>query len=86
MKKILIFVAVITSILLTSCTSEFEIMSSDVPQTVLTAFQTKYPSIQNVEWEAEKADGHLTFEAAFKMDGKKKEACFKPDGTFIKEE
>lgn len=83
MKSILITGAVL---LLVSCKSEFDIMSSDVPQAVLNAFQQKYPSAQVTEWEVEKESGALVFEAEFKLDGKKKEAEFKPDGTFIKEE
>jgi hypothetical protein len=71
---------------LTSCATEFKIVSEDVPSAVTSAFKVKYPSAQNVEWEAEKTEGHLAFEAEFKMDGKKKEAYFKPDGTFLKEE
>jgi hypothetical protein len=69
-----------------SCASEFKIVSEDVPQVVVTSFQSKYPNASGVEWEAEKEDGHLTFEAEFKQDGKGKEAYFKPDGTFLKEE
>ena len=71
---------------LSSCSSEFEIISSDVPPTVMNGFTEKYPGANDVEWEVEKEDGHLIFEAEFKQDGKKKEACFKPDGTFVKEE
>jgi hypothetical protein len=84
MKKIILCMSLVLS--LGSCTSEFKIVSSDVPQAANSAFQQKYPAAQNVEWEAEKADGHLVFEAEFMMDGKKKEAYFKPDGTFLKEE
>jgi hypothetical protein len=77
---------VVFAFTLVSCATEFKIVSSDVPQSVLTAFQQKYPSARNIEWEAEKAEGHLAFEAEFESDGKKKEAYFKPDGNFIKEE
>jgi hypothetical protein len=69
-----------------ACASEFKIVAADVPPAVITSFQTKYPNAQNVEWEAEKTEGHLAFEAEFKSDGKSKEAYFKPDGTFLKEE
>src|SRR5258706_10098260 len=78
--------AACTILTLTSCCSEFKIVSSDVPQSVITAFQAKYPSAANVEWGAEKTEGHLAFEAEFKVDGKRKEAYFKPDGGFLKEE
>lgn len=78
--------ALLLCALLTACSTEFKIVSSDVPQPVIASFQQKYPAAQNTEWEAEKVDGHLTFEAEFKLDGKEKEAYFKPDGTFLKEE
>jgi hypothetical protein len=71
---------------LIGCCSEFKILSADVPPEVLSAFQSKYPKATNVEWEAEKTEGHLAFEAEFKVDGKRKEAYFKPDGAFLKEE
>jgi hypothetical protein len=72
--------------LLPGCCSEFKIISSDVPPAIITSFNAKYPTAINVKWEAEKTDGHLTFEAEFKIEGKKKEAYFKPDGGFLKEE
>jgi hypothetical protein len=71
---------------LCSCSSEFHIVSSDVPPVVITAFNTKYAGATDVEWEAEKTEGHLAFEAEFRIDGKRKEAYFKPDGAFLKEE
>jgi hypothetical protein len=76
----------ILSLILCGCCSEFKIVSSDVPASVVSAFQVKYPSATDVEWEAEKTDGHLAFEAEFKVNGKNKEAYFRPDGTFLKEE
>jgi hypothetical protein len=69
-----------------SCASEFEITSSDVPQPVLDSFNTKYPGAKDVEWEVEREDGKLYFEAEFELQGKEKEAYFRPDGTFSKEE
>jgi hypothetical protein len=80
------FALITMGLLVGGCATEFKIVSSDVPQAVLTAFQQKYPSAQSVEWEAEKTEGRLAFEAEFKIDGKRKEAYFKPDGTFLKEE
>jgi hypothetical protein len=82
MKKL----SVLNLLLLTSCATEFKIVETDVPTAVLSAFRTKYPNALNTEWEAEKKDGRLAFEAEFKLDGKNKEAYFQPDGTFLKEE
>jgi hypothetical protein len=69
-----------------SCSTEFEIIGDDVPQAVQSAFKAKYPNASAPEWEVEKSEGRLIYEAEFKLDGKKKEAEFKPDGTFLKEE
>jgi hypothetical protein len=80
------YIISVTILQLMGCSSEFKIVSSDVPPAVISAFQSKYPTASAVEWEAEKTDGHLAFEAEFKRDGKSKEAYFKPDGTFLKEE
>lgn len=72
--------------LLTACACEIEIASSDVPEAVMTAFTSKYPKASDTEWEIEKEDGKLYYEAEFKEDGKNKEAYFRPDGTFSNEE
>jgi hypothetical protein len=72
--------------MLSSCATEFGIVSDDVPAAVSNAFKAKYPNVSASEWEVEKEDGRLIYEAEFKLDGKRKEAEFKPDGTFIKEE
>jgi len=84
MKNTIILSSILFS--LWGCSSEFEIVSSDVPAAVTSAFQEKYPTAADVEWEAEKTEGHLAFEAEFKIEGKKKEAYFKSDGSFLKEE
>jgi hypothetical protein len=74
------------TLLIASCASEFEIAASDVPQAVLDSFNGKYPGAKSVEWEVEKENGKLYFEAEFELEGKEKEAYFRPDGTFSKEE
>jgi hypothetical protein len=80
------FLVIACALLASACASEFEIASSDVPQSVISAFTSKYPGASDTEWEVEKLDGKLHYEAEFKIDGKKKEAYFRPDGTFSKEE
>jgi hypothetical protein len=84
MKSKMIVVAML--VILSACASEFEIAASEVPDSVLTAFKNKYPGATEAEWEVEKKDGKLYFEAEFKINGKKKEAYFRPDGTFGMEE
>ena len=73
-------------VLLEGCACEIDISSSDVPQAVSSSFTNKYPGASDVEWEVEKEDGKLYYEAEFKLDGTRKEAYFRPDGSFTKEE
>jgi hypothetical protein len=86
MKTTKLLVMVSSIAMLSSCVTEFGIVGDDVPVAVSNAFKAKYPNVSNPEWEVEKEDGRLIYEAEFKLDGKRKEAEFKPDGTFIKEE
>jgi uncharacterized lipoprotein YmbA len=84
MKKSIILMSLVVT--MGACASEFEISSSDVPEAVVTSFNGKYPGASDVEWEVEKEEGKLYYEAEFKLEGKSKEAHFRPDGTFSKEE
>jgi hypothetical protein len=84
--KAKILITAISILFLAACACEIEIASSDVPQSVTSAFSSKYPGASDIEWEIEKEDGKLYYEAEFKLDGKKKEVHFRPDGTFTKEE
>ncbi len=68
------------------CSSSSDIMDSDVPPSVKAAFQAKYPGAEDVEWELEKEDGRMVYEAEFKHEGKNKEALFGADGAFLKED
>ncbi len=81
-KLLIVVVALVAS----ACASEIDISASDVPQPVMAAFNEKYAGANNVTWEVEKNDGKLYYEAEFTIEGKKKEAYFRPDGTFAKEE
>jgi hypothetical protein len=73
-------------LLLASCASEFDVIGDDVPETVLTAFEAKYPDATVAEWEVEKSDGRLIYKSQFQLADKRKKARFESDGTFIKEE
>jgi len=55
---------------------------------VTAAFEAKYPKTKASKAEKQtKADGTVTYEIAFKdAKGKKHEATFKEDGTFVEEE
>lgn len=73
-------------IFMVSCANEISITSSDVPEVVMSSFTSKYPMARETEWEIEKQDGKLYYEAEFKIEGKRMEAYFRPDGTFSKAE
>jgi hypothetical protein len=86
MKTIHNLIAGSIMLLMVSCASEFDVIGDDVPPAVLTAFEAKYPDATAAEWNVEKSDGRLVYEAEFKIDNKKKKAEFESDGTFIKGE
>ena len=87
MKQVLLLVTYATAVLM-SCSSsnEFDIKESEVPPNVLSAFKAKYPSAQNVEWEAEKEKGKFYFEADFKDGNKEKEVHITSDGNITEED
>jgi hypothetical protein len=43
-----------------------------------------FPNARNVQWEVKREDGRRIFEANFRRNGRRFEAEFLPDGTFIK--
>ena len=71
--------------LLVGCFKEIKVNSSDVPSVVITSFNEKYPSAQDVKWSAKDSKGFY-FEADFKIGTVEKCAHFKTDGTFVEEE
>ena len=83
MKKMFISAALLFTLF--AC-NEKKISPADVPQSVVSGFNTKYPGATDVEWKQEKEDGKWIYEAEFKADGKKKEAHFDSTGNFLKEE
>lgn len=85
MKYVLAF-ALTVIIVAASCVAGYDIVADDVPPAVRTAFREKYPNAIINEWEVEKERGRLIYEAEFTIDGKKKEALFKSDGTFVEED
>ncbi len=83
MKKLIILIAYVA--LLYSCADE-NVNSTEVPIEVRASFQLKYPDANNVKWQKEKENGREIYEAVWKTKGKKTEAEFEANGTFIKEE
>ena len=83
--KLLIYA--FAALMIVSCAKKkFKINEEDVPPVVVAAFEHKYPSSSVIEWEAEKEGSDMVYEVGFKMNDKKFEAAFSPDGAFIEEE
>lgn len=67
--------------------TEEPISIGDVPAAVTQAFARMYPNVRATGAEKEtSADGKITYELAFEASGKKKEATFAADGTFVEAE
>ena len=81
MKNILFSLALV---LLTIASSYAQkVKPENVPAPVLSAFKAKFVNAVKVKWSIEKVN---EYEAEFKMDGLKKSANFKSDGTWIETE
>jgi hypothetical protein len=65
-----------------------EVVALDqVPAAVKKAFAAKYPKATPTRAEKQTpATGKPSYELAFQVDGKRKEATFAEDGTFVEEE
>ncbi len=69
--------------LLVSCEKDDDMIpSTAVPQVVKSAFDTRYPSATTVSWKKDACE----FEADFTVEGVRKSADFKSNGTFVKED
>jgi uncharacterized membrane protein YkoI len=84
MKKNFLLIAIVASCFFISCKDK-KVPAESVPDTVKTAFTTKYPGVTVDKWESEVKEGKTIYGADFKMDGKSKEAEFDGDGNFLKE-
>ena len=62
------------------------INSNEVPNAVITAFNSKYSNITDEKWlKADNKRGKIIYRARWQANGKKMMAAFSDDGTFIKE-
>lgn len=87
MKKMIFCLLVLPCLFtLTACSEHGNVATSDVPQSVITAFTTRYPGADQVKWKTEKSDGKKVYEAEFQMNGAKVEAEFDEAGNFVREE
>jgi streptogramin lyase len=67
--------------------TEQSIALGDVPPAVMKALAAKYGTRTPTGAEMQTAaDGKVTYEIAFKVGAKRKEATFAPDGAFVEEE
>lgn len=77
------------SLLLTAC-SENEThevnTTADVPATVKSAFEAKFPGATDVEWKSEKENDKQVYEAEFEWNGEEHEAEFDANGNLLKAE
>ncbi len=85
MKKLLFYSAFFSFLIIASC-NDNKIAASKVPEPILTSFNAKYPGATDVEWITEKKDNKKIYEAVFNLNGKKIEAEFEANGTFIQED
>jgi hypothetical protein len=86
MKKIIVSICfVVMCLLAQSCHDNKKTEAVAVPEVVMTAFSTKYPSAADVNWKSEYKDGKTIYIGEFKMNGTKKEADFDESGSFLAE-
>lgn len=67
--------------------TEEKVPVASVPAAVSAAFAARYPKAKTTAAEKQtKPDGKASYELAFKAKGKRKEATFAEDGSFVGEE
>ena len=72
---------------LVSCgENEQEIPSSAVPQSVMSAFQAKYPNETLEVWSKGKEKGKTVYKATFRKEDQKFKADFDESGNFIEDD
>ncbi len=86
LKRILL--ALLISTAAVSCSksnnNDSSISSSQVPSSVMSAFNTRYPNASGqIEWEKEDSS---TYKVKFFIGSQRWQAIFKADGTFISEQ
>ena len=92
MQKLLLALALLFSISFTqSCNDDGKAGDDDVvtvdkvPESVRSTFSSRYGNATDVVWEHAHEDSLDTYKAKFTANGKKMEAEFKTDGSFIKD-
>ena len=95
MKKIVLLVAIgFTLLSIPSCggddkkekgKEDKEVSTSEVPESVKSAFSAKYSTASDIKWEDAHEDDKQTYKAKFTINGKKMKAEFDTNGGFVKE-
>lgn len=83
MKKTAIYVFVMLLTVFTQSCSEKKLSASEVPTSVVSSFNAKYPNASDVEWEKEDEKGTIVYEVECKFNGKETKAKFNEDGSFV---
>ena len=86
MKKVTIYVFVILLAVFTQSCSEKKLSTSEVPTSVISTFNAKYPNASDIEWEKDQENGKTLYEVECKFNGKEVKAKFNTDGSFVAEE
>lgn len=73
------FIIALLSIFIISCCEQ----KVEVPEKVISSFETMFPTATDVEWEMEEEN---EWEAEFELEGKEGSACFTGNGEWIETE
>lgn len=69
----------ILAIWITACSKN--VQTASVPESVVTAFNQRYPTAEEVDWEVNADD---QYEAEFWIGDQKKEAVYRSNGDLVK--
>ena len=86
MKKLIVQLLTVGTLLCSCSSNELDIKESDVPPNVVAALKAKYPSAKVKKWQAEKEGENFYFEAEIEDGGKEKDIRITSDGSSITEE
>lgn len=69
-----------------ACSSETDVETKDVPDIVITNFNSRYPGADHIKWKSEKSGGKKIYEAEFIMNGAQAEVEFDEAGNLVSDE
>lgn len=87
MKKFAFYLLVLPAFCaITSCGGETDVESQNVPEIIITNFNSRYPGADQIKWTKEKKDGKMFYDAEFLLNGARAEVEYDEAGNFVKEE